>query len=71
MAMVHDQTAELERVRNMLEVRMKEKPRRYQHSLGVARTAVDVYKRQARPVSFGLLPLKESRFLWVFPSIRS
>ena len=42
MAMVHDQTAELERVRNMLEVRMKEKPRRYQHSLGVARTAVDL-----------------------------
>ena len=42
MAMVHDQTAELERVRNILEVRMKEKPRRYQHSLGVARTAVDL-----------------------------
>ncbi len=42
MALSDDQVAELERVREMLEVRMREKPRRYQHSLGVARTAVEL-----------------------------
>ncbi|MDO4436729.1 MAG: bis(5'-nucleosyl)-tetraphosphatase (symmetrical) YqeK [Coriobacteriaceae bacterium] len=33
-----EQRAQLEHVREMLQVRMKDKPRRYEHSLGVART---------------------------------
>lgn len=37
-----EQLAELERMREMLQVRMKDKPRRYEHSLGVARTAVEL-----------------------------
>lgn len=42
MPLTGEQKAELERVREMLEVRMREKPRRYQHSLGVARCAVEL-----------------------------
>lgn len=37
-----EQIAELEAVRAKLEVRMVEKPRRYQHSLGVAKTAYEI-----------------------------
>lgn len=37
-----DQKAELERMRAMLEVRMVQKPRRYAHSLGVARMACEL-----------------------------
>lgn len=40
MALTEGQRTQLETIREKLEVRMKEKPRRYQHSLGVCRTAV-------------------------------
>lgn len=36
------QRNELEHMRSMLEVRMKEKPRRYEHSLGVMQTCVEL-----------------------------
>lgn len=38
--MTPDQISTLEHYRDMLEVRMKDKPRRYAHSLGVAKTSV-------------------------------
>ena len=37
--MTENEEAELDRIQGMLEVRMKEKPRRYTHSLGVAKCA--------------------------------
>ena len=37
--MTENEEAELDRIQGMLEVRMKEKPRRYIHSLGVAKCA--------------------------------
>lgn len=40
--MTDEQKCELERIQGMLKVRMKEKPRRYEHSLGVAQTAYDL-----------------------------
>lgn len=43
--MTDDQVAQLEHARCMLEVRMKGNPRRYQHSLGVAKTAIDLADR--------------------------
>ncbi len=42
MTLSDEQIAELEAVRAKLEVRMVEKPRRYQHSLGVAKTAYEI-----------------------------
>lgn len=42
MAIADGQLRALERIDEMLEVRMKEKPRRCQHSRGVARCAVDL-----------------------------
>ena len=41
MALSDEQIAVLQDVQEMLQVRMRELPRRYQHSLGVARTAVE------------------------------
>lgn len=40
--MLREDVERLEHIRDMLEVRMKEKPRRYTHSLGVARTAASL-----------------------------
>lgn len=42
MALSDEQIAVLQDVQEMLQVRMRELPRRYQHSLGVARTAVEL-----------------------------
>lgn len=42
MTLSDEQIVELEAVRAKLEVRMVEKPRRYQHSLGVSKTAYEI-----------------------------